>query len=250
MVRPNGSAHMKEHSKLRYPTLAISRLLFPSILLLSPGGAFATPPLQHKPVPVVERAASSSRTESIIMRFGRPGSASVREQYMYTGIFQILLRDRASKQPGIRACHLSVLAGNDFTDRRLTVSHSNPNQRDECVKGIVHFILNEPIKEADFLAARETKVQEARRWTSSMYPTLAVYAAERLAYLAIYEPHSPLHEIYSVSDEDISNVTFGSFNSWLVRNRKEGLITFKAQYYLMRLLSLLKTLRLLFPFFR
>ena len=181
---------------------------------------------------------SGPPADTVVLRFKQPASVSIRDQHIYTSVLYILLRDRVSQQPDVRRCRLTVLSNDQFPDLNLTLSHANPLQRDDCLRGTIRYVLHEPVGEADFLAARETKAEEIRQWTESVYPNLAVNAATRLAYLAIYWPNSPLHQLSSVARADIADLSFDSFTRWLLRNRQDRLIAFDAPDYLLQILEL------------
>jgi len=178
-----------------------------------------------------------SSTETLTIRLTTT-SASIRDQYVYAGILHVLLRDRASKLADTRTCNVTIHVTDRLFDFDLRVRHPEPTQRDKCFLEIVRYIIENEIEEADFVAARATKAQETTRWTASAEPLLGIYAAERLAYLAIYQPNSPLHQLYSVSGEDVGSVPFESFRDWMLRNRLEKLIAFDAQPPLPQILGL------------
>jgi hypothetical protein len=187
-----------------------------------------------------ERADPSSEADWIVLRFAMPQSGSFRNQSINTAILNALLRNRTSQQPAVRPCQLSVRINDHFPDLDLTVRHPSAAQRLDCLRGAIHYVLEESIDEADFLAARESKVDSTRIWTEphARYVGLAVGAAERLAYLAIYQKHTPLYEINSVGVKDFTDLSFDEFSLWLRHNREENLITFDAKASLLHQVGL------------
>ena len=63
-------------------------------------------------------------------------------------------------------------------------------------------------------------------------------AAERLAYLAIYQKYTPLYEINAVGVKDFNDLSFDDFGLWLLHSREQKLITFDAKSALLHQLGL------------
>ena len=127
-----------------------------------------------------------------------------------------------------------------FPGSYLTVRHPSAAQRLDCLRGAIRYILEDSIDEADFLAARESKVDSTRIWTEPhpRYSGLAVGAAERLAYFAIYQKYTPLYEINAVGVKDFNDLSFDEFSLWLLHSREHKLITFGAKVSLLHQLGL------------
>ena len=187
-----------------------------------------------------EPAASTSGTDMIGIRFAMPADGSIRDQYINANIFRVLLRDRAGRQPDVRPCQLRIWINDQFPNFDLLVTHTSPAQRIDCLRGLIRYVLHETINEADFLVARESEARFTATWREPhpRYSQLAERASERLAYLAIYQKYSPLHEIYSVGVKGITELSFGAFSLWLLQNREEKLIAFDGKASLLQVLGL------------
>lgn len=179
-------------------------------------GLFATEPL------------AAAGTESISVRFAMPKSTSIADQYMNIDVLAALLQDQARKLPTVKPCRASILPNDQFSGLDLTAGHPNTAQRVECLRGIAGYLLHASVDKADFLSARKTRAEFTRRLTDPQprFERSENRAAERLAYLAIYQDASPLHRLHSVTESDIAELSFESFNLWLQRSREEKLIVF------------------------
>lgn len=209
------------------------------ILSLVAGPAACEVNLVANPV-AAERSAPASEADWIVLRFTMPDSGSFRNQYINTSVFNALLRNRASQRPGVKSCQLQVRINDHFPDLELKVTHPSTAQRLDCLRGAIRYILEENIDEIDFLSARASQADSARRWSEPhpRYVGLAVGAAERLAYLAIYQKHTPLYELNSISVKDFIDFSFDEFSLWLRHNREQRLIAFHAKASLLYQLDL------------
>src|SRR5262249_35070881 len=115
-----------------------------------------------------------------------------------------------------------------------------PTQRDDCLRGATRYLLHAAIGETDFLVARQLVSEEIARWTAPQprYDVLGFHAAERLAFLAIYQNDSPLHQLFSVPQQDIDDLSCDSFIFWLDRTRQDHLMNFDASAFMLENLEL------------
>lgn len=179
-------------------------------------------------------------SDRLIVRFAMPAGASIRNQYINTRVLLSLLREKADKRRSIGVCAFNLQPDNQFPNLDLSVAGESMPSRVECLKTLIQYILREPVEEVAFLRARQAQIESTRTWREPdpSYPGLAEGATERLAYLAIYQEHSPQYEIQSVGTNDFLELSFDTFNDWLRRNRQENLVTFYAKSVLLQLLGL------------
>jgi hypothetical protein len=191
-------------------------------------GLFATEPLP------------AAGTETVRIHFAIPKSASIADQYVNTGVLAALLQDKAKKLPNVKPCWVSLLTSEQFSSLDLTASHVSRTQRVDCLRGIISYLLHSSFGEVEFLSARKSRAEFTRNLTDPQprFERFANRAAERLAYMAIYEQRSPLHRLHSVTERDVTELSFGTFNLWLLRSREEKLINFDGESGLMELLGL------------
>lgn len=146
----------------------------------------------------------------------------------------------AGKSPGVQACNVSVQVSDQIANLELIVRPTNPNRRSDCLRNIAAFILHGTISETDIETARTAAAEAVASWTNPhpRYLTLANFASERLAYLAIYQEHSPLHELYSVAEGDYVNLSLDAFKQWVDQSRNGGLLAVVASSTDLELLGL------------
>lgn len=182
-------------------------------------------------------AAATTASEHIVVHLDPRASTSIRENYLHVSILELLLRGSASRSIGVRQCGTNVRKDVHFQFFEVSVAHAESARRIECLRGIVDYLLRAAIPERQFISARNASAFFTGLWTSSSHEGLAVSASERLAYLAIYEPGTPLHQLYSVDDRVIRDVSLGSFLAWLHRIREQELVTFGGSSELLSLLG-------------
>src|SRR5262245_39631773 len=189
---------------------------------------------------VSELVASASRTDAIVVQFAMPKSVSLRDQYINMRILRRLLRDQASRQSDVKPCQLDIRSRESFPSLEMVVTHATATQRDDCLRGAIRYLLDEPIGEADFLAARQTEAEWRALWTAprARYEGIAIDAVQRLAYLAIYQERSPLYQLNSVTARNITEHSFDAFSIWLATSRENKLMTFHATAGVQQILGL------------
>jgi hypothetical protein len=161
-----------------------------------------------------------------------PEGVSFREQHLNQDALAVLLANNASQLSGIKPCDLTVRYRDLFGDFAIGARHPNPTRRIECLRGAVGYLLRQPIGETDFRA-----IDRKQAYRSRMGFPLLVYA-QQLALLAIYQKYSPLFQIHSVGEKDLSELSFEDFGPWLRRIRAQNLITFAAKTALLDSLDL------------
>jgi hypothetical protein len=154
---------------------------------------------------------------------------SLREQHINQSILNSLLL-AARRLPDVAPCQLDHPYQIDyvFGDFAVVVGHLNPAMHVKCLRGVVRYLLREDIAEVDFLAARAFEARLEPEWIrrDPKNPKHQESAAERLAFLAIYQKYSPLHQLHSVDTDAIAGRSFDDFTLWLESSRKAARFTF------------------------
>jgi hypothetical protein len=181
----------------------------------------------------------SGLADGVRMHFATPASLSIRDQYIYTSVFQTAF-NRWSNRSNVSPCGLTLRLDDQFSTFYLAAKPANLARHGECLRHAISYVLDDTIGEADFLAARAARADDVRRWTAPhpRHESLANRAASRLAYLAIYKKDSPLHQLYSVNQEDVIGLSLDAFRLWLRSSREEKLVMFDARPSLIEALGL------------
>ncbi len=184
--------------------------------------------LIYIPAHAQKLAQVRSPGDGIRIHFNLPQSVSIRNQYANLRVFVTAFR-HWSRRPGRQPCNLSLRLGDHFSMFYLMARSIEPTQNDECLRSGMNFILRDSISESDFVTARAANAEDTRTWTAPhpRHKGLANAAAERLAYLVIYQRDTPIHELYSVAEDAIVNLSFDAFIQWLRDNREQKLISFE-----------------------
>ena len=192
------------------------------------------PPQRSGSVTTIAAGRSSPASEQSWLTYhvDMPKGVSFREQHVHQEILAVLLKDNASQLPNVSPCELKVQFLDGFGDFAVGAGHPNPARRLACLRGAIDYLLRQPIGEFDFGAT-----PKGRAYGRRMGYSLQTYA-EPLALLTIYEKYSPLHEIHSVGEKDLSDAPFEEFDLWLRRIRKQELITFAGERALLDPLGL------------
>jgi len=166
-------------------------------------------------------------SEALIVRMAPSPEMSIRAQTVNAEVLYNALNRWTWSSTRRLACGFDVLLRENNRAFYLTTSPYNPARRAECWDQIVDFVLRGTIDEQEFIVARS---KAAEFIASLVNPHLrdlygASQAARRLAFLLIYKPGSPLHEIYSIDETDYAKLTFGQFNQWLEESRRDGRLT-------------------------
>jgi hypothetical protein len=180
----------------------------------------------------VERSSLAGERSWITYHVAMPRGVSFREQHVHQEVLAALLMGNASLRPNVSPCELKVRFLDGFGDFAIGAGHPNPARRLSCLRGAIGYLLRQPIGEFDFGATKKDNAY----WTRMGYS--AQTYVEPIALLAIYQKHSPLHQIHSVGKEDLSNASFEEFDAWLRRSREQKLITFAGEHALLDSLDL------------
>ncbi|MGA2289430.1 hypothetical protein [Bradyrhizobium sp.] len=187
-----------------------------------------------------ERWSPAQEQSEIGFHLAMPEGVSIREQYLYQEILATLLNKGAGQPPSVSPCARKVLPEELFGDFSLTISHPSLAMRLDCLRGVVGYILRQPVTELDFLAAREDQAKWTEIWTGASRggSSLDQWAAETWAFRLIYQKYSPLYQIHSIGPNDFSDLAFDEFDRWLRRSREKKLITFMGRSSLLESLDL------------
>ncbi|MBR0756583.1 hypothetical protein JQ604_30765 [Bradyrhizobium jicamae] len=222
-------------------TLAIVGIVAVTILLAVTIASPAALQLEQRPRQVqdtfrigLERWPSSPASEQswIGYRIGMLEGLSFREQHLNQDALARLLSEDASQLPEIRPCGFKVQYSDPFGRFAIGVSHPDLARRIACLRGVVAYLLRQPMNEFDFRAAHIENAYGNRMGFSSL-----AYA-QQLALLEIYQKGSPLFQLHSVGARDFAALEFDDFARWLRRSREKRLISFNGNRALLEAVGL------------
>jgi hypothetical protein len=221
---------------MRAPQMIVSLGALGILLVFSIASAVALP-INQPPLPLNINAAInmwSPGTEQswLTYHIDMPREDSFYKQHVHQEILAEMVMDNASQLPGVTPCELKVRFLDPFGDFSIGAVHPNAARRLECLRGAIFYLLRQPVTESDFRATRKGSAYGNR-----MGYSLQTYA-EPLALLTICQKYSPLHEIHSGGEEDLSSASFEEFAPWLRRIREQKLISFAGKRGLLESLDL------------
>ncbi|EJN13438.1 hypothetical protein PMI42_03294 [Bradyrhizobium sp. YR681] len=177
----------------------------------------------------------------LIVSLAMSPEISLREQYINQSILSSMVLG-TRRLPDVATCDLHLLIQLEFVfgEFGLAGRHENPAMLVKCLRAAVNYLLREDVAESDFIAARAFEARMSREWSEPNPKDLhrADGAAERLALLAIYRKHSPLHQMHSIDADAIAATSFDDFTRWLERNRRLGRFTLHGSKRLLEALEL------------